>query len=291
MLNHFAILLTAIAGAKLATADVVPTGPGPADVYRVGGPCKINWNTDASGAWNNFSITLKTGANLNMIALETVAEGLDGTTGTGEYEWTCPDVSPNSKIYFYEFAQPGETTSWTTRFTIAAADGSTARSSPFVVPQRVAHVRPPLQTDPTNETDGIPWGIGKLASGSSASSGNAASGSASSSLASSSSSSSSSSSISSASFSAASSASSTSSAESVVATNSVTLASATDNSNVVTVTSPVSSGFSSVVSRGSSAVSSAVVRASSSVDQDSGAGKVGAGLAMGLVGAAVALFA
>lgn len=57
-------------------------------------------------------------------------------------------VTPNSAIYFYQFSTPAAPTNltWTTRFTIAAADGSTT---------------PP---ENQNEPDGqnIPWGTGAL---------------------------------------------------------------------------------------------------------------------------------
>ena len=65
--------------------------------------------------------------------------------------WANPmflQVTPNAAIYFYQFSTPALPTNltWTTRFTIAAADGST--------------------TDPANSTqpDGsaIPWGVGEL---------------------------------------------------------------------------------------------------------------------------------
>lgn len=71
-----------------------------------------------------------TGSNLAMVPVQTVATGLDGTSGSGTVDFTCPDVTPNSAIYFYQFSQAGQPTSWTTRFTIAGADGSTV--SPFV---------------------------------------------------------------------------------------------------------------------------------------------------------------
>lgn len=59
--------------------------------------------------------------------MQTVATNLDGTSGSGTVDFTCPDVSPNSAIYFYQYTQAGAPTAWTTRFTIAAADGSSVR--------------------------------------------------------------------------------------------------------------------------------------------------------------------
>ena len=78
----------------------------------------------------------------------------DGTTGTGTYSWPCPEVTPNARhlllsyvpsplstAYSHscncvplgnsdtigsstEFTNNGLNPTWTTRFTIAAADGS-----------------------------------------------------------------------------------------------------------------------------------------------------------------------
>ncbi|GAA5878879.1 hypothetical protein JCM1840_000828, partial [Sporobolomyces johnsonii] len=87
-----------------------------------------------------------TGSNLAMVPLETVATGLDGTKGATSLDWTCPQVTPNSAIYFYQFTQTGGNTSWTTRFTIASATGDS--------------------TTPTNSTvsngETIKWGTGSL---------------------------------------------------------------------------------------------------------------------------------
>ncbi|GAA5884558.1 hypothetical protein JCM16303_000027 [Sporobolomyces ruberrimus] len=127
-------------------ADVVPTAPGPGDSFNEGSPCTIQWNLDTTGSWTNFTVQLMTGSNQAMTPLTTVLSGVDGTTGTGKYEWTCPEVTPNSAIYFYQFTQAGAQTSWTTRFTIASATGET--------------------TEPTETVmvDGKPvgWGTGRL---------------------------------------------------------------------------------------------------------------------------------
>ncbi|GAA5996839.1 hypothetical protein JCM5350_000504 [Sporobolomyces pararoseus] len=76
--------------------DVVPTAPGPGDTFNEGSTCPIQWNLDTTGTWTNFTIQLMTGSNQAMTPLLTVASGLDGTTGTGKYEWECPQVDPNS---------------------------------------------------------------------------------------------------------------------------------------------------------------------------------------------------
>ncbi|GAA5841690.1 hypothetical protein JCM11251_007056 [Rhodosporidiobolus azoricus] len=260
--------------AARAKADVVPTGPGPNDVFRVGETCKINWNLDTTGAWDNFSITLKTGDNLAMVELETVVSGLDGTTGTGEYEWVCPNVTPNSKIYFYEFAQAGETTSWTTRFTIAAADGST--------------------TEPTEtNAQGIAWGTGRLVGSAPAGGSSAA---ASSGRASASTGPSRSASADVAPSGASSGAVPTAASSSSAASSSAEEDSETSSSSMsmVTVTSTASSSSASSASSAASSSGNSLVNAAASAtpsDTGNGAGRVGAGLALGLVGAALALFA
>ncbi|TNY23788.1 hypothetical protein DMC30DRAFT_280058 [Rhodotorula diobovata] len=124
---------------------------------QVGEKCDIEWNLDTTGDWTDFSITLMTGSNFAMVPVQTVASGLDGTKGAQTIDYTCPDVSPNSAIYFYQFSQEGAATAWTTRFTIAAADGST--------------------TKPTESTSGIAWGTGSLVGSSGSASSAAASGS------------------------------------------------------------------------------------------------------------------
>jgi len=88
-----------------------------------------------------------TGSNTAMVHVADVVTGLDGTTGDGTYSWTCPNVTPStsnlssvrlqdvrlnvwcidSAIYFYQFTNNGADPTWTTRFTIAAADGSSTK--------------------------------------------------------------------------------------------------------------------------------------------------------------------
>ncbi|KAG0662916.1 hypothetical protein C6P46_003004 [Rhodotorula mucilaginosa] len=153
--------LLVLSAAQAAYADVVPTAPGPGEVFRVGQKCNIQWDLDTTGTWTSFEIQLMTGSNLNMV----VGSDLDGTTGPGTIDFTCPQVTPNADIYFYQFTQAGAPTSWTTRFTIAGADGSV--------------------TEPTETTAGIAWGTGKLvgaaaAAGSGSAAGSAAAGSSSS---------------------------------------------------------------------------------------------------------------
>ncbi|KAK0202338.1 hypothetical protein DFS33DRAFT_1262531 [Desarmillaria ectypa] len=129
-------------------ADVVPTVPGPSDSYDEGASCVIAWTGDKSSttAWKDMAIELMSGSNTAMVHITTVATGQDGTVD-GTFNYTCPDVTPNSAIYFYQFTAPASpNTTWVTRFTIAGADGTS--------------------TAPTNslQPDGsaIPWGTGAL---------------------------------------------------------------------------------------------------------------------------------
>ena len=57
-------------------------------------------------------------------------------------------VTPNSAIYFYQFSTPADpaAVTWTTRFTIAGADGSTV----------------PPENDLEPDGQPIPWGVGAL---------------------------------------------------------------------------------------------------------------------------------
>ncbi|KDQ19471.1 hypothetical protein BOTBODRAFT_28044 [Botryobasidium botryosum FD-172 SS1] len=132
----------------LVAADPNPNVPGPTDIYQVGGQCPIGWDLDKTGTWTAMTIQFMTGENFNMIPLATVAT-VDATK-TSTYSWPCPNVSPCSQIYFYQFSSPTNATDllWTTRFTIKCANGSTT---------------PPA--NPT-ESDGsaVPWGNGSIIS-------------------------------------------------------------------------------------------------------------------------------
>ncbi|KAF8634652.1 hypothetical protein AX15_000792 [Amanita polypyramis BW_CC] len=138
-----------ILSASFSRADVTPSDPGPGTVSNAGSTCYITWIGDTSSptAWKGMSIELMTGSNYDMVHLTTVASNLDGTT-SGQYTWTCPQVTPNSAIYFYQFTGPNAPDKqWTTRFTIASSSG---QSTP-----------PSNATQPgTGET--IPWGNGAL---------------------------------------------------------------------------------------------------------------------------------
>ncbi|WVF72489.1 hypothetical protein IAT40_007305 [Kwoniella sp. CBS 6097] len=146
----FALPLAVVfALASTVSAIITPTSPDGSTVVKVGDKIQALWTADSTSSWNNVQIQLMTGDNLQMVPLATIATGIDGTTATS-YEFTAPDVSPYSKIYFLQFTNGGDLTAptWTTRFTIAGADGST--------------------TDPTNSTvysgTAVEWGTGTLLS-------------------------------------------------------------------------------------------------------------------------------
>ncbi|KAI9638419.1 uncharacterized protein MKK02DRAFT_42810 [Dioszegia hungarica] len=149
--------LIALLSASAARAAVTPTSPESATVVRVGGQMNALWAADTTGTWTDMTVQLMTGDNLQMIPLSTLSTGIDGTKDTS-HSWTVPNVSPTSKIYFLQFTRTGDPSSaqWTTRFTIASADGTT--------------------TPPTNSTTYTPaqgpvqWGIGAVVGGSGAAS-------------------------------------------------------------------------------------------------------------------------
>ncbi|KAG0144710.1 hypothetical protein CROQUDRAFT_134201 [Cronartium quercuum f. sp. fusiforme G11] len=135
---------------SIARAAVTPTAPGPGQSFAEGSDCLIQWDLDSTGKWSSFSIDLMSGSNTGMTLVTNVASGLDGTKGDKSHTWKCPKVTPNSAIYFYQFTQTGEPTTWTTRFTITSASGAST---------------PPAQsTQPDGKS--IPWGTGHLADGS-----------------------------------------------------------------------------------------------------------------------------
>ncbi|KAF9233741.1 hypothetical protein BU15DRAFT_90233 [Melanogaster broomeanus] len=147
-------LLTILAAAAISVrADPTPNNPGPGDVFIEGQSCAVGWTADTTGVWKNMSIELMTGSNLNMVFLTTVGtvDGTDPTKTT--FSYPCPQVSPYSPIYFYQFTSPASTDlTWTGRFTITD-------SANDIVP-------PTESTQPNG--DQIPWGTGVLVGGASA---------------------------------------------------------------------------------------------------------------------------
>ncbi|KIJ21034.1 hypothetical protein PAXINDRAFT_60635, partial [Paxillus involutus ATCC 200175] len=146
-------LFTFLAAAAIyARADPNPTNPGPGDVFIQGQPCTISWDVDTTGLWQNMTIELMTGDNYNMVYLTTVgtADGTNPTKNTLSY--TCPQVSPHSPIYFYQFTASGSTDkTWTGRFTITDTP---------------ADIVPPTESTQPDGTN-IPWGTGALVGGAS----------------------------------------------------------------------------------------------------------------------------
>lgn len=126
-------------------ADPTPTAPGPGSVFNQGATCRTDWTIDSTGKWTSMSIQLMTGDNFNMISLADLAT-VDATTQSS-YTFTCPQVTLNSAVYFYQFKSPSSAnTYWTTRFAIADASGATTPA--------------PNATQPNGAQ--IPWGVGAL---------------------------------------------------------------------------------------------------------------------------------
>ncbi|KAI0831898.1 hypothetical protein BC628DRAFT_565782 [Trametes gibbosa] len=81
----------------------------------------------------------------------TAVASFDGTDASlTTFSYLCPEVTPNSAIYFYQFTSPQAPTAreWTTRFAIADAQGNTTP--------------PPNAVQPDAERKPIPWGTGAL---------------------------------------------------------------------------------------------------------------------------------
>ncbi|KAI0675569.1 hypothetical protein C8Q78DRAFT_332367 [Trametes maxima] len=143
----YAGLVALVAGAVVVRADPTPTAPGPGDVFKQGGQCTFTWDVDTTGTWKQMNVELMTGDNWNMVHLTTIAtlDGTDASQTTHSYD--CPEVTPNSAIYFYQFTSPSAPNrTWTTRFAIGDASGNTTPA--------------PNATQPDGQS--IPWGIGKL---------------------------------------------------------------------------------------------------------------------------------
>jgi len=146
MLSSF-LVAALFAAASPSLAAVNPTSPDSSTVVKVGDDITALWTVDTTGTWNNMEIQLMTGGNLQMVELAVLGQNIDGTTLTS-YSVPAPDVSPYSQIYFLQFTPGGDVTQalWSTRFTIAGADGSTT---------------PPTNTTNWNGQD-VNWGTGAL---------------------------------------------------------------------------------------------------------------------------------
>ncbi|SCZ96072.1 BZ3500_MvSof-1268-A1-R1_Chr8-1g09985 [Microbotryum saponariae] len=150
--RSIALLLVGLA-TKSVLGAVTPTAPGPGVTFDVGGQCSFTWTADTTNTWTSFDVDLMSGSNQAMSVVTRVTSGLDGTK-SGTATFTCPDVTPNSAIYFFQFTMSDADPQWTTRFTIASSTGATTTP---------AH---------STQSDGsaIPWGVGTLAGGAAANS-------------------------------------------------------------------------------------------------------------------------
>ncbi|KAG0709690.1 hypothetical protein DFH29DRAFT_792802 [Suillus ampliporus] len=133
---------------SFAYATIEPVSPGPGDVFRSGSPCPIYWDTNPTQTWNDTAIYLMSGSNLDMSIVEIVVEHLSEIDR--EFTWTCPNVTPNAAIYFYQFTNNKDLSgsTWTSRFTIASHSGATT----------------PPENSKQPGGDPIPWGVGHDAS-------------------------------------------------------------------------------------------------------------------------------
>ncbi|KIJ70513.1 hypothetical protein HYDPIDRAFT_79146 [Hydnomerulius pinastri MD-312] len=140
------VLLLFCLSAPPVRSSIVALGPGPGDLYTAGGPCSFTWTVDPTGTWHNVTIWLMSGSNNDMSLVEPLTKGVDGTT-TSSYNYTCPDVTPNSDIYFYQVRGHSSPLFWCFELQIASPSGA---------------ITPP---EYSNQPDGhhIPWGTGHVA--------------------------------------------------------------------------------------------------------------------------------
>ncbi|EJD41798.1 hypothetical protein AURDEDRAFT_115366 [Auricularia subglabra TFB-10046 SS5] len=138
-----ALAVAVAASLALSRAQVTPSEPAPGRDFQIGGTCEISWTPDTSGTWGTTYIQLMTGSNDQMVHLTTVHQ-FDGTSSAQTtFTYTCPDVTPHSAIYFYQFTSTGtDSPQWTGRFSISNNHDLVA----------------PAQTDAA----GIPYGTGAL---------------------------------------------------------------------------------------------------------------------------------
>ncbi|GAA5825982.1 hypothetical protein JCM3770_000909 [Rhodotorula araucariae] len=143
---------------SLASAAIQPTWPGGQGlVFRAGDTCSFRYDTDTTGTWKSFALDLMSGSDSEMVVkVIRVGSNLDGTVagqnGAAEFNFTCPEVDPPAPIYFLEATQDDRDPVWTSRFTLAAPNGT-------VVPA-------PHSIQPDNGA--IPWGVGAIVNGANA---------------------------------------------------------------------------------------------------------------------------
>ncbi|EEB94400.1 hypothetical protein MPER_06791, partial [Moniliophthora perniciosa FA553] len=167
MVYILSLLLIGTVASLVAGDAFTPTAPGPGDSFKAGDLCEIRWMPGDD--WKNVTIILMSGSNNAMIPVTTVTTGLDGSDASlSHYHWTCPEVTPYSNIYFYQFTDGGNTQSsqWTTRFTVkhTALSLVVLSSNPLTLRSHLLLVKqwPPEHASQPNG-DAFPWGSGHLA--------------------------------------------------------------------------------------------------------------------------------
>ncbi|KAI8982440.1 hypothetical protein BDF20DRAFT_866944 [Mycotypha africana] len=149
MMIKFLITVSILLG--YVYANMAPSYPEPGTVWKEGHNYEITWFNDKQEpsidkAWRKFKIEFMTGDNYDQKLLKVVARDLDGTQ-LKSYNWTAPQVTPHSAVYFFKFTNDKGQSAWTTRFGIVGADGSL---------EKPEHITQPGGAK-------IPWGVGKLA--------------------------------------------------------------------------------------------------------------------------------
>jgi len=136
-----------LALASSALADPSPLTPSTANT---GSPCLISWTPDTSGLWNETVIELMTGPNQDMMHVTTVTTVDTTSAAPSTFTWTCPDVTLNAAVYWYQFSHAAQPTNllWSTRFAIASSTGQVTAA--------------PNQIQPDSGAEAIPWGDGNL---------------------------------------------------------------------------------------------------------------------------------
>ncbi|GAA5828522.1 hypothetical protein JCM11251_000831 [Rhodosporidiobolus azoricus] len=154
LLRPLLLLLFAATIIPLTSASISALEPSsPTQTFRAHSPCSFSWDIDHGGTWTSMDVDLMSGNNWEMVNVTRVASGVDGTDeGERSYTFECPEVDPPGPIYFYQFTMNGQDPVWTSRFTLAAANGTV------------------LEAANATQPDGspIPWGIGHLVNSSSA---------------------------------------------------------------------------------------------------------------------------
>ncbi|KAL7415557.1 hypothetical protein BDY24DRAFT_433593 [Mrakia frigida] len=163
MLSSFlaSAVVLALSAVVVVQAAPEPSEPSGATSAAVGSSLTTTWAADTTGSWTDTTIRLMSGNNFNFQLVTPIATGIDATTLTS-YTFEVPDVTPNAQIYFLLFNPTNATdyslATYTTRFLITAADGSSTEP---------ANATQPLSdgvTPDTTTTPAVPWGVGTLAS-------------------------------------------------------------------------------------------------------------------------------